>query len=658
MMDEGGDSGRKRPLPRSIKARKVKRQLSQRRDSLGWEPCKLYFCCKGLMGKPNAFVDDLLKSSSKLPAFEAVDKDLPRSWGFITFSSPGECELFYEAWTQGQLSNKGEPHNIDVEGEPLKIARASQPLSSLPPEQNQRPEKRQLPGIVEPVHEDGGNRVYDGLPKLLELKKRRLARSDDASFMERVLPLSVYAYPTQLRMRSAYIRTCMKQLTKAVRARMLVNEDPFPAWCRAKGLHGIPVEETVGCTPVARVGYRNKCEFTLGRNKSGKACAGFVCAVQHEEPVVHTVSGMLHVPNCMQEICHTVSSVLEGCETLLPVYSRKQHLGVFRLLVCRRSSQGLMLCVQIFKNENPQSQAAIRESVKTLFVEKICKKSYDGELVVSLYIQERSATSDSFTSSDASDGDSLAHAWGKTHLVQNLMGVKFPVGPMSFFQTNTEACESLYRTAFRYIGNDCGLLLDVCCGIGTIGLTYAQWRRDNGCESDLKVVGIDVVPEAILDAQQSVDKNSFGESAQFVCGKAEDTLGKVLENELKKQPSRVSAIVDPPRAGLHDSVLETLRNCQVLERLVYISCNPESFAVDAVKLCTPVDDCRNVFVPIAAVAVDMFPHTMHCETVVNMVRYTSLTVEDKSAIAANLAVPKTVIPSPPSDDEVFGMNRK
>eukprot|EP00923_Selenidium_pygospionis_P008981 GHVN01015362.1.p1 GENE.GHVN01015362.1~~GHVN01015362.1.p1 ORF type:complete len:100 (+),score=8.22 GHVN01015362.1:304-603(+) len=83
MMDEGGDSGRKRPLPRSIKARKVKRQLSQRRDSLGWEPCKLYFCCKGLMGKPNAFVDDLLKSSSKLPAFEAVDKDLPRSWGFM-----------------------------------------------------------------------------------------------------------------------------------------------------------------------------------------------------------------------------------------------------------------------------------------------------------------------------------------------------------------------------------------------------------------------------------------------------------------------------------------------------------------------------------------------------------------------------------------------
>lgn len=455
-------------------------------------------------------------------------------------------------------------------------------------------------------------------------------------------------------MRHTYIRTCIKQFTKEVRSRLALQGSAFPAWCRSKGLHGVPVTDTVPCPPTSRVRYRNKCEFTLGLDKAGKPLAGFVSAVQNEEPVVGSASGMLHVPYAMAELCHRVTTVLRTPEISLPVYSRKHHTGVLRLLVIRRSTShpGIMIVLQIFKDErDSEKQQEIWRSVKDVFLKNVIfeetgddstvsqRRQYDGESVISFYIQERAASSDAF------EGDPPKHAWGDTCIVQELMGLNFCLGPTAFFQTNVEACNTLYATAFEYIGFHNNALLDICCGIGTIGLCYIAscQRRCEGGELP-KVVGIEMAAEAVESAQQNAEKNGLGEYTTFMCGRAEDLVEKALgdvQTCLGPNGSKtIPAIVDPPRAGLHSHVVETLRNCKWIDCLVYISCNPDSFVKDAAILCTPIEGCKDVFVPIQVKVVDMFPHTFHCEIVVKFVRYSSLTDSEKSEIQSNVAVPK------------------
>jgi tRNA (uracil-5-)-methyltransferase len=215
------------------------------------------------------------------------------------------------------------------------------------------------------------------------------------------------------------------------------------------------------------------------------------------------------------------------------------------------------------------------------------------------------------------------------------------------------------------------LLLDVCCGTGTIGLTLAKNVKT--------VLGIDVVASAIEDARANASLNGI-DNCDWIVAKAEDALPALFNeyaplvmpkkityssehatSESQVPSSEVSdsddglpiyideglrktsvkprsldkcaedyeyddivAIVDPPRAGLHKSVLHALRKQTGLRRIVYISCNPESMASNCIELCTPQGPDGNSggspFTPTKAFAVDLFPHTMHCEAVVLLER--------------------------------------
>lgn len=101
-------------------------------------------------------------------------------------------------------------------------------------------------------------------------------------------------------------------------------------------------------------------------------------------------------------------------------------------------------------------------------------------------------------------------------------------------------------------------------------------------------------------------------------GKAEDILPKLLQ-ELDPN-MRTSAVVDPPRPGLHSTVLRALRSCSQLSRIVYVSCNPDSLVEDVIKLTMPSENDEDPFIPVRAVAVDMFPHTLHCEMILLLER--------------------------------------
>jgi len=227
-------------------------------------------------------------------------------------------------------------------------------------------------------------------------------------------------------------------------------------------------------------------------------------------------------------------------------------------------------------------------------------------------------------------------------ICERMCGLKFSLSHSAFFQVNTAAAELLYALAGEWASpNGKSLLLDVCCGTGTIGLTLAS--------SVGKVVGLDIVEDAIRDAEKNSKLNEKV-NCEWIAGKAEDTLDDVLkkygehvktvaenteeeggnkeeEGEEERQQKReflyddVVAIVDPPRCGLHKRVLNALRAETRLRKIVYVSCNPESMAQNCVELCAlRAKQFGPPFRPRSAAAVDLFPHTAHCEAVLVLER--------------------------------------
>eukprot|EP00201_Polytomella_parva_P021685 CAMPEP_0175047974 /NCGR_PEP_ID=MMETSP0052_2-20121109/5909_1 /TAXON_ID=51329 ORGANISM="Polytomella parva, Strain SAG 63-3" /NCGR_SAMPLE_ID=MMETSP0052_2 /ASSEMBLY_ACC=CAM_ASM_000194 /LENGTH=735 /DNA_ID=CAMNT_0016311941 /DNA_START=3 /DNA_END=2211 /DNA_ORIENTATION=+ len=218
------------------------------------------------------------------------------------------------------------------------------------------------------------------------------------------------------------------------------------------------------------------------------------------------------------------------------------------------------------------------------------------------------------------------------YIVDSLCDFKFRISPTAFFQVNSAATCVLYRLAGLWAAEGNAftssssslaadealgqkgpktLLLDVCCGTGTIGLTLAG-------QVD-KVVGVDITSSAIQDAKVNAELNGV-QNAEFLTGKAEVVLPEVLAKQAASYENIV-AIVDPPRAGLHKSVLKALLRCPKISRVVYVSCNPDSLAENLKVLCDPAAVASgNAFVAEKAMALDLFPHTAHVETIVKLQR--------------------------------------
>jgi len=222
---------------------------------------------------------------------------------------------------------------------------------------------------------------------------------------------------------------------------------------------------------------------------------------------------------------------------------------------------------------------------------------------------------------------------GSPHMTEQLFGLSFKLVPGAFFQTNTPACEVLYRTVMGLVNKgDDVTLLDVCCGTGTIGICAAA-------EGAVKrVIGIELCQRAVDCAVDNAAANGVGGAVTFTCARAEHVLRQTLDAHRAQQAARVAAgadassagtlvaVVDPPRAGLHRSCLEAIRNCSAIMRLVYVSCNPTgSMVADMEALCGPGSKALSgkPFVPALAVPVDLFPSTDHCEMVIAFDRDTA-----------------------------------
>ena len=255
-----------------------------------------------------------------------------------------------------------------------------------------------------------------------------------------------------------------------------------------------------------------------------------------------------------------------------------------RNITIRTASTGEVMLIVVFGEERMEEIRALLDFVAERFPE-----------ISSLFYVINTKWNDSI-----SDLEHVCYR-GKDHIMEEMEGLRFKVGPKSFYQTNSKQAYELYKVAREFADlKPEDTLYDLYTGTGTIA---------NFCASRCKkVVGIEYVADAIEDAKLNSAINGI-EHTRFYAG----DMKKVLSDEFVKRNGRPDVIIlDPPRAGVDEPVLEVIRRAAP-ERIVYVSCNPATQARDLAIL----DEDYRV---VAVQPVDMFPHTHHVENVVKLVK--------------------------------------
>ena len=265
-------------------------------------------------------------------------------------------------------------------------------------------------------------------------------------------------------------------------------------------------------------------------------------------------------------------------------HNAREHAGLMRNIIIRTASTGeVMLAVVFNENDTERIDTLMRHMGETF------------PQITSLVYFINGKLNDSLT-----DLTPICHS-GKDHIMEQMEGLRFKIGPKSFYQTNSEQAYELYKVAreFAELKPD-DTLYDLYTGTGTIANFCAGRCR--------KVIGIEYVPEAIEDARTNSEINGIG-NTEFFAG----DMKRVLDDAFIARHGRPDVIIlDPPRAGVDAAVIDVILNAAP-ERMVYVSCNPATQARDLALL-----DAK--YRIEAVQPVDMFPHTHHVENVVKLVR--------------------------------------
>ena len=261
-------------------------------------------------------------------------------------------------------------------------------------------------------------------------------------------------------------------------------------------------------------------------------------------------------------------------------YDEEHHSGLVRHIFIRRGyfTGQVMVCLVLMKETLPE-EAVLLERLKKV------------EGFNSLYISVNSRRTNVIL------GEDVHLRFGKAYIEDEIGGVRYQISPKSFYQVNPVQTQKLYARALDFAGlQGHETVWDLYCGIGTISLFLAKAVPQG------KVVGVEIVPEAVENARANAKLNGF-ENVSFRCGAAEDVAPGLLE----KYGADV-VVVDPPRKGCDGSLLETMVS-MAPEKIVYVSCDPATLARDVKRLGEMGYELKRCQVT------DMFPQGGHCETV-------------------------------------------
>jgi len=320
--------------------------------------------------------------------------------------------------------------------------------------------------------------------------------------------------------------------------------------------------------------YRNKMIFPIDVNRKW----GFYRERSHD---VIPLEDCLLGDDINKKILNTVCDFMKKHN--IPAYNEASHTGLIRRVFLRNSQSEIMVVISANGDKIPDSDILVNSLLAV------------SDKITSVILNVNKKRTNLVL------GDKNITLWGKSKITHTLCGIDYEISPHSFFQVNPVQTEKLYNLAIEYADiskND--TVMDIYCGIGTISLTAAKKSK--------KVIGVEIVPQAISDAKKNAEANNFV-NADFYCAAAEDIVPQLIEDG--NTPDIV--ILDPPRKGSDEKTLSAIVSSNP-KRIVYVSCNPATLARDLKFLS------ENGYNLAKATAVDMFPHTTHVECCVLLCR--------------------------------------
>ncbi len=338
--------------------------------------------------------------------------------------------------------------------------------------------------------------------------------------------------------------------------------------------------------------YRNKLEFTFSNKKY----------ISHEAlqqlPQDAWPGGALgyHVPKLYDKIldiyeCWLMddeNNAIRNCirdfalKNNYSYYDIKEHTGWLRNIIIRKCTTGGLLVNIVFAHDDEAERKKICYHVlETVPAITTLLYTINGKWNDTIYDIETNVV------------------FGSGYVIEKLEGLQFKISPKSFFQTNTKQAEQLYNVVKKFAaltGNE--IVYDLYCGTGSIGIFLSTSAK--------KIIGVDVIEDAINDAKENAAFNNI-DNAFFFCG---DVL-KICNNSFFAENGKPDVmVVDPPRAGLHSALIEKLIEIAP-QKIIYVSCNVATQARDILIL-------NEKYIVVKVQPVDMFPHTHHIECVAEL----------------------------------------
>ena len=354
------------------------------------------------------------------------------------------------------------------------------------------------------------------------------------------------------------------------------QESVLDAFRRIGGLE-VPVLDILPSPEVDR--YRNKVQFPVGVDKNGAPCIGFYAGRTHR--IVPCPDCKLQ-PGVLNEIGNALCAFF--AQQGIRPYDEQSGKGLVRHIFLRRGAHSgqIMVCLVCTRAKLPHAEqlcTALREQFPAISTILLNVNAKNTNVIL---------------------GSENHILYGPGYIEDTLCGVPVRLGPLSFYQVNTLAAERLYGVAAQYAQlTPDDALLDLYCGMGTIGLSMADQCRE--------LIGVEIVPEAIESAKANAARmgEAVAAKSRFFCADAGQAATQLAAEGL--HPDIV--MLDPPRKGCDEATLSAVVR-MAPRRVVYVSCNPATAARDAAWLE------KNGYHAEKVQPVDLFPRTKHCETVV------------------------------------------
>ena len=340
--------------------------------------------------------------------------------------------------------------------------------------------------------------------------------------------------------------------------------------------------------------YRNKVQFPVAQGKRGVS-VGLFRARSHD---VIDVEDCLLQPKRVNGLGRVLKQWMERGN--VPAYDEKTGKGLVRHLYVRTNRAGeSLVCIVVNGKKLPDEMELVR----------VLREREPGLVGVVLNVNQKDT--------NVILGDRYRTLWGRDWLEEELCGLTFRLSVPSFFQINRAQTEVLYGRAVEFAAlTGAETVLDLYCGIGTISLTMAKKAG--------RVIGAEIVPEAIEDAKENALRNGVT-NAEFFCGDAGEVAFKLASDGVR--PDVIC--VDPPRKGLAPHVPDVLAD-MAPERIVYVSCDPATLARDVKRLG------ERGYKAVKAEAVDLFPRTQHVETIVLLSKLPETSLENSRLVPSVL----------------------